>query len=103
MKAWHSNCAGPLCPAGGDAGSAEAVGPDVFPTRLGFQLMEQIAKRVEDKRLLKFIQAFVNAGVMKNGLVSPSAGGDLQRRIEGWAGHLDDKPSLSEALRRLPK
>ena len=34
--------------------------------------MGQIAKRVEDKRLLKLIRAFLNAGVMENGLVSPS-------------------------------
>jgi RNA-directed DNA polymerase len=36
------------------------------------KLMGQIAKRVEDKRLLKLIRAFLNAGVMENGLVSPS-------------------------------
>src|ERR1039458_302766 len=35
------------------------------------KLMGQIAKRVEDKRLLKLIRAFLNAGVMENGLVSP--------------------------------
>ena len=33
------------------------------------KLMSQIAKRVEDKRLLKLIRAFLNAGVMENGLV----------------------------------
>jgi hypothetical protein len=33
--------------------------------------MGQIAKRVEDKRLLKLIRAFLNAE-MENGLVSPS-------------------------------
>src|SRR5215469_16775290 len=33
------------------------------------KLMGQIAKRVEDKRLLKLIRAFLNAGVMENGLV----------------------------------
>ena len=33
------------------------------------KLMGQIAKRVEDKRLLNFIRAFLNAGVMENGLV----------------------------------
>src|SRR6478609_5914447 len=33
-KAWHPNCAGPLCPASGDAGSAKAMGPDVFPIQL---------------------------------------------------------------------
>ena len=36
------------------------------------KLMGQIANRVEDKRLLKLIRAFLNAGVMENGLVSPS-------------------------------
>jgi RNA-directed DNA polymerase len=39
------------------------------------KLMGQIAKRVEDKRLLKLIRAFLNAGVMENGLVSPSVKG----------------------------
>src|SRR5712691_6051102 len=34
--------------------------------------MGQIAKRVEDKRLLQLIRAFLNAGVMENGLVRPS-------------------------------
>src|ERR1700682_2597451 len=36
------------------------------------KLMGQIAKRVADKRLLKLIRAFLNAGVMENGLVGPS-------------------------------
>jgi RNA-directed DNA polymerase len=31
--------------------------------------MGRIAKRVGDKRLLKLIRAFLNAGVMENGLV----------------------------------
>ena len=31
------------------------------------KLMGQIAKRVEDKRLLKLIRAFLDAGVMENG------------------------------------
>ena len=39
------------------------------------KLMGQIAKRVEDKRLLKLIRAFLNAGVMENGLVSPGVEG----------------------------
>jgi retron-type reverse transcriptase len=39
------------------------------------KLMGQIAKRIEDKRLLKLIRAFLNAGVMENGLVSPSVEG----------------------------
>jgi RNA-directed DNA polymerase len=42
------------------------------------KLMGQIAKRVEDKRLLKLIRAFLNAGVMENGLVSPSVAGTPQ-------------------------
>src|ERR1700726_2183170 len=41
-------------------------------------LMGQIAKRVEDKRLLKLIRVFLNAGVMENGLVSPSGEGTPQ-------------------------
>jgi len=41
-------------------------------------LMGQVAKRVEDKRLLKLIRAFLNAGVMENGLVSPSVEGTPQ-------------------------
>ena len=40
--------------------------------------MGQIANRVEDKRLLKLIRAFLNAGVMENGLVSPSVEGTPQ-------------------------
>src|SRR5919107_802139 len=42
------------------------------------KLMGEIAKRVEDKRLLKLIRAFLNAGVMENGLVSPSVEGTPQ-------------------------
>jgi RNA-directed DNA polymerase len=42
------------------------------------KLMGQIAKRVEDKRLLKLIRAFLNAGVMENGVVSPSVEGTPQ-------------------------
>ena len=37
--------------------------------------MGRIANRIEDKRLLKLIRAFLNAGVMENGLVSPSVEG----------------------------
>src|ERR1700694_5107869 len=33
-KAWHPNRAGPLYPASGDAGSTEAMEPDVFPIQL---------------------------------------------------------------------
>jgi RNA-directed DNA polymerase len=42
------------------------------------KLMGQIAKRVEDKRLLKLIRAFLNAGVMENGLISRSVEGTPQ-------------------------
>jgi len=42
------------------------------------KLMGQIAKRFEDKRLLKLIRAFLNAGVMENGLVGPSVEGTPQ-------------------------
>src|SRR6267154_2708065 len=42
------------------------------------KLMGQIAKRAEDKRLLKLVRAFLNAGVMENGLVSPSVEGTPQ-------------------------
>jgi RNA-directed DNA polymerase len=42
------------------------------------KLMGQIAKRVEDKRLLKLIRAFLNVGVMENGLVKPSVEGTPQ-------------------------
>jgi RNA-directed DNA polymerase len=42
------------------------------------KLMGAIAKRVGDKRLLKLIRAFLNAGVMENGLESPSVEGTPQ-------------------------
>ena len=42
------------------------------------KLMGAIAKRVEDKRLLKLIRAFLNAGVMEDGLVSRSVEGTPQ-------------------------
>ena len=42
------------------------------------KLMGQIAKRVEDRRLLKLIRAFLNAGVMENGLVRRSVEGTPQ-------------------------
>jgi RNA-directed DNA polymerase len=35
------------------------------------KLMGQVAKRVADKRRLKLLRAFLTAGVMENGLVSP--------------------------------
>ena len=41
-------------------------------------LMGRVAKRVGDKRLLKLIRAFLNAGVMENGLSSPTDKGTPQ-------------------------
>jgi RNA-directed DNA polymerase len=41
-------------------------------------LMGLVAKRVTDKRLLKLIRAFLNAGVMEGGLVSPTEEGTPQ-------------------------
>src|SRR6266496_34713 len=42
------------------------------------RLMGAIAKRVEDKRVLRLIRAFLNAGVMEDGLVSPTVEGTPQ-------------------------
>jgi RNA-directed DNA polymerase len=42
------------------------------------KLMGRIAQRVDDKRLWKLIRAFLNAGVMENGLVSSSVEGTPQ-------------------------
>src|SRR5207253_4582360 len=42
------------------------------------QLMSRVAKRVTDKRLLTLLRAFLNAGVMEHGLVSPSVEGTPQ-------------------------
>ena len=42
------------------------------------KLMGKIAKRITDKRVLKLLRAFLNAGVMENGLVSPTDEGTPQ-------------------------
>lgn len=42
------------------------------------KLMGRVAKRVDDKAMLKLIRAFLNAGVMENGLVSSSEEGTPQ-------------------------
>lgn len=41
-------------------------------------LMSLVAKRVQDKRLLKLLRAYLNAGVLENGLVSPVTEGTPQ-------------------------
>ena len=41
-------------------------------------LMGRVAKRVADKRLLKLLRSFLNAGVMENGLVGPTDEGTPQ-------------------------
>jgi RNA-directed DNA polymerase len=41
-------------------------------------LMSRIARKVADKRLLKLIRAYLTAGVMENGLVSPTDEGTPQ-------------------------
>jgi len=43
------------------------------------KLTGQIAKRVEDKRLLKLIRAFLKAGVMEKRVGQPKRGGDSAR------------------------
>src|SRR5437667_3794062 len=42
------------------------------------KLMAALARRVNDKRMLKLIRAFLESGVMKNGLVSPVEEGTPQ-------------------------
>jgi RNA-directed DNA polymerase len=42
------------------------------------KLMAAIARRVNDKRMLKLIRAFLESGVMENGLVSPVEEGTPQ-------------------------
>jgi len=42
------------------------------------RLLAKIAEKVSDKRLLKLIRAFLRAGIMENGLVSPAKEGTPQ-------------------------
>ena len=41
-------------------------------------LMSRVARRINDKRMLKLIRAFLNSGVMENGLVGPTEEGTPQ-------------------------
>ena len=64
------------------------------------KLMGQIAKRVEDKRLRKLIRAFLKAGVMEGGLVSPNVegtpqGGPLTPRTQKITSNLTSRSSWS--------
>src|SRR6266705_3509357 len=88
------------------------------------KLMGQIAKRVEDKRLRKHIRAFLNAGVMEGGLVSPSVEGtpqggplspllsnlvldeldrELERRGHRYLRYADDCNILTAFPARIPR
>ena len=42
------------------------------------RLLAKIAEKVSDKRLLKLVRAFLRAGIMENGLVSPAKEGTPQ-------------------------
>lgn len=42
------------------------------------RLMARLAKRIDDKRLLKLIRAFLNSGVMEEGLITPTGEGTPQ-------------------------
>ena len=55
-------------------GSAKATALRLVPTRHRVnhdRLMAKLAERISDKRMLKLIRAFLQAGVMEDGLVSP--------------------------------
>ncbi len=41
-------------------------------------LMSRVARRISDKRMLKLIRAFLNSGMMENGLVAPTEEGTPQ-------------------------
>lgn len=57
------------------------------------KLMGSIAKRIEDKRLLKLIRAFLNAGVMENGSGYPERG-----RNSGKGGHFRHCSAISYSM-----
>src|SRR5262249_54248377 len=58
--------------------SASLLQNSFFVLRIAGEIIGLIAKRVGDKRILKLIRAFLTAGVMENGLVSPSEEGTPQ-------------------------
>ena len=75
-------------------------------------LMGLVAKRVTDKRILKLIRGFLNAGVLEDGLVSPTEegtpqGGPLSPLLSNLMLDVLDKelektrPSLRALRRRL--
>ena len=57
--------------------------------------MGQIAKRIADRQLRKLIRAFLNAGVMENGLVSTSVEGNPQG--ESSLNTCEPAPNLKES------
>jgi retron-type reverse transcriptase len=57
------------------------------------RLMAAIAQRVSDKRMLKLIRAFLESGVMENGLVSSVEEGTPQ------GGPLECTPKLRQAIK----
>jgi RNA-directed DNA polymerase len=63
------------------------------------KLMGAIAKRVEDKRLLKLIRAFLNAGVMEDGLVCPSVEGTPDPDEDARLTLSDDKDASASSRR----
>ena len=64
------------------------------------KLMGQVGKRVKDERMLKLIRAFLNAGVMEDGLVKPTDEGTPQG---GPLSALLSNLVLDELDRRLEK
>jgi RNA-directed DNA polymerase len=62
------------------------------------RLMGQIAKREGDKRLLKLIRAYLNAGVMEDGLVRPSVEGTPDHRRSTRVSLVQDKLSHAVTL-----
>ena len=52
-------------------------------------LVSRVAQRISDKRMLRLIRAFLNAGVMENGLISSTEegtpqGGPLSTLLSNW-------------------